>query len=91
MIGECPKAASACLSMALHVTKVTYTFDSRGLWPAMLLCSHPLPGIYHLPHKYYLINSTNIFVGNKSVMITEIKSQRIFSVMITDGKQTLQR
>ena len=41
------------------------------------------PG-YHRPRKYYLINSTNIYVGNRSVMITGINYLRIFSVMNTD-------
>ena len=40
--------------------------------------------VYHRPRKYYLINSTNILVGNKSVVITGINCLRIFSVMITD-------
>ena len=39
---------------------------------------------YHRPRKYYRINSTNIQVGNKSVMITGINYLRIFPVMITD-------
>ena len=37
---------------------------------------------YH-PRKYYLINSTNISVGNKSVMMKGINYLRIFSVIIT--------
>ena len=43
-----------------------------------------LVSVYHRPRKYYLINSTNIYVGNKSVMITGSNCLRIFSVMITD-------
>ena len=38
----------------------------------------------HRLRKYYLINSTNIYVGKKSVVIPGINDLRIFLVMITD-------